>query len=102
MTTKLDKIPDGQRISAADFTAHEKLIQKWFMEPQAPPTVGRIVTPPNNELEQAFHKLMMVAKQLKGDTARFPTMDQCRAEMKRQKAERDARNFKLYGKTYND
>jgi len=102
MSTQLDKIPDSQKLSAADFTAREQLINKWFMEPQAPPTVGRIVTPPNNELEQAFHKLMMIAKQLKGDTARFPTMGQCRAEMKRQKAERDAKNLKLYGRTYAD
>jgi hypothetical protein len=100
MSTQLDLIPDNKQLSAADFTAHEKLIAKWF-EPQAP-TVGRIVAPPTEELEQAFNKLMMIAKQLKGDTARFPTMGQCRAEMKRQKAVRDEKNLRLYGVTYND
>ena|SRR6266550_9557584 len=101
MSTELDAIPDSKRLGPADFDALDKLIKKWFLDQQAPP-VGRIVTPPNYELEQAFFKFMQVAKSLKGDSCRYPTVGEVRAEQRRQKAERDEKNLKMYGKTYND
>jgi len=102
MSTELDAIPDGTRLGPADFASLEKLIAKWFLEQQAPQTTGRIVTPPNYELEQQFFKFMMVAKSLKGDSCRYPTMGQVRAEQRRQKAERDKKSMEQYGRTYND
>src|SRR6266481_3800468 len=100
MTTELDKIPDSKRLGPADFDALDKLTAKWFLD-QTPQTTGRIVTPPNYELEQAFFKFMQVAKSLKGDSCRYPTVGEVRSEQRRQKAERDEKNLKLYGKTYN-
>jgi len=100
-TTELDAIPDSTRLGPADFTSLEKLIAKWFLEQQAPPA-GRIVTPPNYELEQAFFKFIMVAKSLKGDSCRYPTVGEVRSEQRRQKVERDKKSMEMYGRTYND
>jgi hypothetical protein len=100
MSTELDKIPDNKKLGPADFAELDKLILKMFTP--EPPPVGRITTPPNYALEQSFFDFMMVAKKLKGDSCNYPTMGQVRTEMKRQKAERDAKNLKLYGRTYND
>jgi len=101
MSTKLDLIPDSTRLGPADFEGLDKLIQKWFIDPQ-PAVVGRITTPPNWELENAFLNLMRVARQMKGDSCRYPTIGEVRAEQRRQKAERDKKSMEMYGLTYND
>jgi hypothetical protein len=88
MSTALDAVPDSKRLGPADFDSLDKLVKKWFMDPQ-PKVVGRIVTPPNFGLENAFFDLMMAAQKLKGTSCRYPTMGECHAELKRQKQASD-------------